>query len=211
MQATKAGSQGRSCTTLRLSCSPCTWNKYSTPGATGRLQGCSNWHVAGIYKQCQVPSYREMQGGDGTHTERSLPPATVVAKCGGFSPCLALICLIASWWPHGAHMASLVASFLGAASGSPLFLALGSLASCAACAFFVPHGPDFTAGSLQQHKGCSSCSNTAVAGMHLLGGWLVGHALDVAHGRLARLVTLGDAHVTTAAFHAITRPMEACP
>ena len=67
MQATKAGSQGRSCTTLRLSCSPCTWNKYSTPGATGRLQGCSNWHVAGIYKQCQVPSYREMQGGRDSH------------------------------------------------------------------------------------------------------------------------------------------------
>ena len=47
--------------------------------------------------------------------------------------------------------------------------------------------------------------------MHSLGGWLVGHALEVVHGRLARLSKLGDAQVTTAAFNAITRPMEACP
>jgi hypothetical protein len=71
MQATKAGAQGRSCTTLRLCCSPCTWNKYSTPAATGRLQGCSNWHVAGIYKQFQLPSCREMKGGQDSHRKVS--------------------------------------------------------------------------------------------------------------------------------------------
>ena len=164
MQATKAGGQGRSCTTLRLSCSPCTWNKYSTPAATGRLQGCSNWHVAGIYKQFQLPSCRELRG-DRTYTERSLPPAMVVAKCGGFSPCLSRIFLIASWWPHGAHMGPLGASFWGAALGSPPFLA----AYDAICGFFVsgfsafiPHFTS-TSGSLQQHKCCSSCCNTAVA------------------------------------------------
>ena len=161
MQATKVGGQGRSCTTLRLSCSPCTWNKYSTPAATGRLQGCSNWHVAGIYKQLQLPSCRECRG-DRTHTGRSLPPAMVVAKCGGFSPCLSRIFLIASWWPHGAHMGPLGASFWGAALGSPPFLA----AYGAICGFFVCGLiPQFTStsGSLQQHKGCSSCCNTAVA------------------------------------------------
>lgn len=47
--------------------------------------------------------------------------------------------------------------------------------------------------------------------MHSLGGWLLGHALHVEHCCLARLFTLRDAHVTTAAFNAITWPMEACP
>ena len=37
-----------------------------------------------------------------------------------------------------------------------------------------------------QHKGCSSCCNTAVAGMHSQRGWLLGHALGwVVHVRLA--------------------------
>ena len=63
---------------------------------------------------------------------------------------------------------------------------------------------------LLQHSSCSCC-NTAVAGMHSLGGWLLGHALHVEHCCLARLFTLRDAHVTTAAFNAITRPTKACP
>ena len=45
--------------------------------------------------------------------------------------------------------------------------------------------------------------------MHSLGGWLLGHALEAEHLRLAWLFTLRDAHGTTAAFHAITRPTEA--
>ena len=47
--------------------------------------------------------------------------------------------------------------------------------------------------------------------MHSLGGWLLGHAREVEHCRLARLFTLRDAHVTIAAFYAVTRPMGACP
>ena len=39
----------------------------STPAATGRLQGCNNWHVAGTYKQFQLPSCREMKGGQDSH------------------------------------------------------------------------------------------------------------------------------------------------
>ena len=121
--------------------------------------------------------------------------------------------LIASWWSHGAHMGPLWASFWGATLGSPPFLA----AYDAICDFFVsgfiPHGPQLTStsGSLQQHKGCGSCCNTAVAGMHSLGGWPLGHALEVEHLRLAWIFKLRDAHGTTAAFHAITRPTEATP
>ena len=39
----------------------------STPAATGRLQGCNNWPVAGIYKQLQLPSCKEMKGGQDSH------------------------------------------------------------------------------------------------------------------------------------------------
>ena len=63
----RLGVQGQSCTTLQLSCSPCTWNNYSTPAATGRLQSCSHWHVAGIYKQLQLPSCQEMKGRQDSH------------------------------------------------------------------------------------------------------------------------------------------------
>ena len=47
--------------------------------------------------------------------------------------------------------------------------------------------------------------------MHSQLGWLLGHALGVLHRRLVWLFTLLHAYVTTAAFNAITRPMEACP
>ena len=47
--------------------------------------------------------------------------------------------------------------------------------------------------------------------MHSLGGWLLGHTLDVEPCCLAWLFTLRDVHVTTAAFNAVTRPTEACP
>jgi hypothetical protein len=42
-----------------------------------------------------------------------------------------------------------------------------------------------------QHKGCSSCCNTPVAGMHSQRGWLLGHALGwVVHVRLASPASL---------------------
>ena len=104
MQATKAGGQGRSCTTLRLSCSPCTWNKYSREAATGRLQGCSNWHVAGIYKQFQVTSCSEMKGGRDSHRKVF---ATGHGSCQmrrvcavSFSDLLDRV-LVAAWRTHG--------------------------------------------------------------------------------------------------------------
>ena len=46
--------------------------------------------------------------------------------------------------------------------------------------------------------------------MHSQGAGLLAHALGVVHRRLAWLFTLRHAYVTTAAFNAITHPMEAC-
>ena len=83
-------------------------------------------------------------------------------------------------------------------------------AMCGSLVFgFIPHGPQLpesisTPGMLQQHRSCSSCYNTAVAGMHSQDGWLLGHALAVVHRRLVWLSTLLRAYGTTAAFNAIT-------
>ena len=131
-----------------------------------------------------------------THTERSFPPATVVAQCGVMLPItyLPLILLIASWWLHGAHTWSLVACLLEASgftacsfevSGLP-----ASLSEVAGRTAFLAFGVillESPSKLLQQHRSCSSCNNTAVAGMHSQGGWLLGHALAVVHLRLAWL------------------------
>ena len=217
MQATKAGGQGRSCTTLRLSCSPCTWNKYSTPAATGRLQGCSNWHVAGIYKQCQVPSYREMQGGRDSHRKVF---ATGHGSC-QMRRVFAVSCsdlldrvLVAAWRTHGVLGGLLLGGSLRLASfPCSRWCHMRLLRLRTYPTFHINVGIAAATQRLQQllqHSSCSCC-NTAVAGMHSLGGWLLGHALHVEHCCLAWLFTLRDAHVTTAAFNAITWPMEACP
>ena len=143
----------------------------STPAATGRLQGCTpaaTGRLQAYMSSCNCQVARKCRG-DRTHRERSLPPATVVAKCGGSSPCLARIFLIASWWLHGAHTGALGASFFrGVASGLlPLTystdLPLAAIAA-ATISLWFSRGPP--TGSLQQHKGCSSCCNTTVASMH---------------------------------------------
>ena len=74
-----------------------------------------------------------------THNERSFPPSTVVAKCGGVPPYLSLIWSLASWWLHGTHTWTSGTSFLGAC------LRGYRAAYDAICGFpvfrFTPHGP----------------------------------------------------------------------
>ena len=118
--------------------------------------------------------------------------------------------LIASVWSHGAHTGALGASFFrGVASGLvPLRHSTDPfVAAIVAASTFLLFNRGPSTASLQPHKGCSSCCNTAVAGMHSQGGWPLGHALGwVEHLRLAWLFTLRDARGTTAAFQAITLP-----
>jgi hypothetical protein len=74
----------------------------STPAATGRLQGCTpaaTGRLQAYMSSCNCQVARKCRG-DRTHRERSLPPATVVAKCGGSWPYLARTFLIASYCQH---------------------------------------------------------------------------------------------------------------
>jgi hypothetical protein len=77
----------------------------STPAATGRLQGCNNWPVAGIYEQLQLSSCQEMQGGQDSqrkvfatgHGSRQMRRVFAVS----FSYFLDCV-LVAAWRTHGA-------------------------------------------------------------------------------------------------------------
>ena len=141
MQATKVGGQGRSCTTLRIFAvhAPGTSIQHQLQLAGCRAVATGTLQAYTSSFNCQLAGKRR---GDRTHTEMSLPPATVVAKCGGFAPCLSWILWIVSWWPHGAHTGPLGTSFWGGSLGLPPFL----VASDAISGFFVfgsisPHGP----------------------------------------------------------------------
>ena len=70
----------------------------STPAATGRLQGCNNWPVAGIYEQLQLSSCQEMQGGQDSqrkvfatgHGSRQMRRGLAVS-CSNFLDCLRVV------------------------------------------------------------------------------------------------------------------------
>jgi hypothetical protein len=111
------------CTTLRLSrthfytwrTSACTWKKYSTSclqlASCRQLQLACRRHLS--LGAVATGNFQAKRAGS-THNERSFPPSTVVAKCGGVPPYLSLIWSLASWWSHGAHTWTSGTSFLGA-------------------------------------------------------------------------------------------------